>query len=580
MANSGNHLMVAALDFGTTYSGYSFSLRDEFVKDPLKIQANPVWKAGSRQFMSMKTPTCLLLDDKREFVAFGYDAENQWADLLLDEEHEEYYYFERFKMNLHNNKNITSGMMLEDITGTKRLTAFDVFKLSIQYLVNHLLDLLKTRGNLVRHHEVQWVLTVPAIWTDRAKKFMRSCAEAAGIPTDNLILALEPETASIFCQYLSTEKLKGSQSGFTMPSEGTEYMVVDLGGGTADITVHRKSANGQLKEKHRAMGNNCGGTSIDKRFLELFEEIVGETTMSSLKKESPLAYLDLVREFESQKRTVETGTRIKLTMSIPVVALDEKCQKVHKKDFKTLLECSPHSKDIKLAHDKIRINVEFFKKLFTPSIDGVISLMREIFRNKSLKEVKHVLMVGGFSECQLMQSAVRKAFPDQRIIIPEEAGLSVLKGAVLFGHKPDYIQSRVMRCSYGVKTNVAWNEKKYDRKHYVVMEGEERCDNIFSLIVGKDESVEAGMLVKKSFFTPYKHQDKMEINVYVSEETTPGYVDDDRCFLLCTPIITFSDTCEERRWVDVEFVLGNTEIDLKAHDRNSGEAISAKFNLI
>ncbi|XP_063436246.1 heat shock 70 kDa protein 12B-like [Mytilus trossulus] len=178
MAETGNYLMVAALDFGTTYSGYSFSMRDEFVKDPLKIQANPVWKAGSRQFMSMKTPTCLLLDGKRECVAFGYDAENQWADLLLDGEHEEYYYFERFKMNLHNNKNITSGMMLDDITGTKRLPAFDVFKFSIQYLVNHLLDILKTRGNVVRHNEVQWVLTVPAIWTDRAKKFMRSCAEA------------------------------------------------------------------------------------------------------------------------------------------------------------------------------------------------------------------------------------------------------------------------------------------------------------------------------------------------------------------------------------------------------------------
>ncbi|XP_076081761.1 heat shock 70 kDa protein 12A-like isoform X1 [Mytilus galloprovincialis] len=581
MADSGNHLMVAALDFGTTYSGYSFSMRDEFVKDPLKIQANPVWKAGSRQFMSMKTPTCLLLDGKREFVAFGYDAENQWADLLLDGEHEEYYYFERFKMNLHNNKNITSGMLLEDVTEKKQLPAFDVFKLSIQYLVNHLLDVLKNQGNVVRHNEVRWVLTVPAIWTDRAKKFMRACAEAAGIPKDNLFLALEPETASIFCQYLSTEKLKGSEPGFTMTSEGTEYMVVDLGGGTADITVHKKVANGQLKEKHRAIGNDCGGTSIDKRFFEVFEEIFGNTIINLLKKECPLAYLDLVREFESQKRAVETSNKTKVTMAIPFVALDEMCQKSLQKNLKSLLENSPYSKEIMLTKGgKIRISVDFFKMFFMPSIEGVISLMREIFRNKSLKNVAHVLIVGGFSECKLMQDAVRNAFPDQRIINPNEAGLSVLKGAVLFGHKPDYIQSRVMRCSYGVKTNLPWNEKKYDRKHYVLMDGEERCDDIFSLIVEKNESVEAGMIVKKSFFTPFKHQVSMDIMVYVSEEATPGYVDDDTCYLLCKPTITFIDTCEDRRWVDVEFVLGNTEIDLKAHDRNSGKAISAKFNLI
>ncbi|CAG2202370.1 unnamed protein product [Mytilus edulis] len=423
MEDSEKYLMVAALDFGTTYSGYAFSMRSDFLKQPLDIQANPVWKAGSQKFMSLKTPTCLLLDSKQEFVAFGFDAEDQWTDLLYEEEHEEYYFFERFKMNLHNNK--------------------------------------------------------------------------AGIPKDNLFLALEPETASIFCQYLSTEKLKGSEPGFTMTSEGTEYMVVDLGGGTADITVHKKVANGRLKEKHRAIGNDCGGTSIDKRFFEVFEEIFGNTIINLLKKECPIAYLDLVREFESQKRAVETSNKTKVTMAIPFVALDEMCQKSLQKNLKSLLENSPYSKEIMLTKGgKIRISVDFFKTFFMPSIEGVISLMREIFRNKSLKNVAHVLIVGGFSECKLMQDAVRNAFPDQRIINPNEAGLSVLKGAVLFGHKPDYIQSRVMRCSYGVKTNLPWNEKKYDRKHHVLMEGEERCDNIFSLIVEKNESVEAGMIVK------------------------------------------------------------------------------------
>lgn len=52
----------------------------------------------------------------------------------------------------------------------------------------------------------------------------------AGIPANNLIVALEPEAASIFCQFLQTEKKDCSDSGFTVTAEGTEYMVVDLGG--------------------------------------------------------------------------------------------------------------------------------------------------------------------------------------------------------------------------------------------------------------------------------------------------------------------------------------------------------------
>jgi hypothetical protein len=30
-------LIVAAIDFGTTYSGYAHSLKDEYKKDPLKV---------------------------------------------------------------------------------------------------------------------------------------------------------------------------------------------------------------------------------------------------------------------------------------------------------------------------------------------------------------------------------------------------------------------------------------------------------------------------------------------------------------------------------------------------------------
>lgn len=103
MTDSRNYLMVAAIDFGTTYSGYSFSLRDEFLKNPLQIHT-ATWKTTCRLSTGEKTPTCLLLNKKREFVAFGYDAEDRWTDLILDKEQDDYYYFQRFKMNLHNNK--------------------------------------------------------------------------------------------------------------------------------------------------------------------------------------------------------------------------------------------------------------------------------------------------------------------------------------------------------------------------------------------------------------------------------------------------------------------------------------------
>jgi hypothetical protein len=49
------------------------------------------------------------------------------------------------------------------------------------------------------------------------------------------ILSWLPEAASIYCQYLPTEKLKGAKRGFSMSEEGTQYMVVDNGGKYIDV---------------------------------------------------------------------------------------------------------------------------------------------------------------------------------------------------------------------------------------------------------------------------------------------------------------------------------------------------------
>lgn len=67
-------------------------------------------------------------------------------------------------------------MVLEDIT-EKKVPAIDIFAHSIKALANHLMEALESRGTGVISNDIQWVLTVPAIWTDNAKQFMRKSAE-------------------------------------------------------------------------------------------------------------------------------------------------------------------------------------------------------------------------------------------------------------------------------------------------------------------------------------------------------------------------------------------------------------------
>ena len=66
--------------------------------------------------------------------------------------------------------------MIEDDKGRK-LNALTVFSMSIKFLKDHLVHTLSNRASGVTQDDVHWVLTVPAIWNDNAKQFMREAAE-------------------------------------------------------------------------------------------------------------------------------------------------------------------------------------------------------------------------------------------------------------------------------------------------------------------------------------------------------------------------------------------------------------------
>ena len=93
------HFVVAAIDFGTTYSGYAFS----FTRDPDSIHMMRKWEGGDPGVNNQKTPTTLLLKPNGEFHSFGFSARDYYHD-LEESEAKRWYYFEKFKMTLHSSQ--------------------------------------------------------------------------------------------------------------------------------------------------------------------------------------------------------------------------------------------------------------------------------------------------------------------------------------------------------------------------------------------------------------------------------------------------------------------------------------------
>ena len=94
---SDSFLVVAAIDFGTMYSGYAFATRDS----PTEIQLNHMWGDGGQNFLSQKTPTCLLLTKDKTFDSFGIQAEQKFCNLSEENEQADWYFFKEFKMSLY-----------------------------------------------------------------------------------------------------------------------------------------------------------------------------------------------------------------------------------------------------------------------------------------------------------------------------------------------------------------------------------------------------------------------------------------------------------------------------------------------
>ena len=71
---------------------------------------------------------------------------------------------------------LTRESLIEDDKG-KKMEAMKVFSAAIGYLKDHLLSTCEKQLTDIKDSDIKWVLTVPAIWNDPSKQFMREAAE-------------------------------------------------------------------------------------------------------------------------------------------------------------------------------------------------------------------------------------------------------------------------------------------------------------------------------------------------------------------------------------------------------------------
>jgi molecular chaperone DnaK (HSP70) len=87
----------------------------------------------------------------------------------------------------------------------------------------------------------------------------------------------------------------------------------------------------------------------------------------------------------------------------------------------------------------MRIDTNLIIDMFKQASERIIKLISDVLKKMKGSNLEMIVLVGGFSGCKVIQDNIKSFFPSYRVIVPEDTELAVLKGAVLFGHRLDYI---------------------------------------------------------------------------------------------------------------------------------------------
>ncbi|XP_061546504.1 heat shock 70 kDa protein 12A isoform X6 [Phycodurus eques] len=587
-------VVVVAIDFGTTSSGYAYA----FTKEPECIHTMRRWEGGDPGVSNQKTPTTILLTPDRKFHSFGYAARDFYHDLDTSES-KHWLYLEKFKMKLHTTANLSINTDLQAANG-KRVKALDIFAYALAFFKEQALkELSDQTGGEFDNNDVRWVITVPAIWKMPAKQFMREAAYKSGLVSrdnpEQLIIALEPEAASIYCRKLRLHQMvdlssQTTQNGFSPTdnvgstmTQGDRYVVVDCGGGTVDLTVHQiRLPEGHLKELYKASGGPYGSLGIDYEFEKLLCQIFGQDFIDQFKIKRPAAWVDLMIAFESRKRAAAPGRANPLNINLPFSFID-----YYKKFRGHSVEHALRKSNVDFvkwsSQGMLRMSADAMNSLFKPTVDHIIQHLDELFEKPEVSDIKFLFLVGGFAESALLQQAVQNMLQGRsRIIIPHDVGLTILKGAVLFGLDPSIIKVRRSPLTYGVGVLNRFVEGKHPPEKLLVKDGTRWCTDVFDTFIAADQSVALGETVKRSYTPAKPSQQVIVIHVYCAEKEAVGFISESgvkKCGSLRLDV-SGTESAAPRREIQTLMRFGDTEIRAVAVDVSTGRTVKASIDFL
>ncbi|KAK3591134.1 hypothetical protein CHS0354_040197 [Potamilus streckersoni] len=231
---------------------------------------------------------------------------------------------------------------------------------------------------------------------------------------------------------------------------------------------------------------------------------------------------------------------------------------------------------------KRKCGVQLKKDMIRPE-DGVSY-------NKDKLELSHqvsldaIVMVGGFSESEVIKEEVKATFGKKniKVIVPKEANLAVVKGAVLYGHDHMTISERVLPYTYGISLRVPFDDTTHPRQKKLWCDNRQIyiAEDVFQPFIRAGTSVTTGeTFVEHTHTAFYYGTNKATIEVYRSKDPNPRFVTDEGCSNVGKLELEIPNLKGlGSKLIDIKMSFGSTELTVEAKDHDSDNRIKSGFN--
>ncbi|KAL7268268.1 hypothetical protein RUND412_009117 [Rhizina undulata] len=487
------HRLVIAVDFGTTFSGVAYAFTD----DKEKFEVIRTWP-GSGSSTKDKVPTEIFYLDPDPVSGAVRPGPNgirrhQWGHGILSQGRQDIEPLKWFKLLLHDRNPFARGELYgkganansprlphniesmfatlsfsrsgpSEVSAQTRLTAaleervtkttpaartavlltqmnlppVEVVTDYLRSLRAHTMSVIERRfhSEFIQRTKTEYVLTVPAVWSDSAKALTVQAARNAGFGQHEVDFNLigEPEAAAAYSlQAIEKETL----------TEGDTFVICDAGGGTVDLVSYKivQLDPMAVSEVVGGSGGLCGSVFINQKFDEHIRNLLGDDTIDKMK---PVARKEMMRQWEEK-------VKFKFADSEDT------------KFYDVVLPGVPDNDEKGLQAGFLSLSRATVKNIFDPVVDRIVDLVNEQIRNVRAKgqKVSAILLVGGFGSSEyLCKRLSNQLFPGGkvRVIQPPNAWTAITRGALIRGLDGSFVKDQIARRNYGVVVHQHYQE--------------------------------------------------------------------------------------------------------------------------